>query len=195
VNLARICIFCGSSTGVRSEYADAAKAMGQALLRRRIGLVYGGGCVGLMGTVADAVMGGGGEVIGVIPEALVTRELAHGDITQLIIVHSMHDRKAKMAELADAFIALPGGYGTFEEFCEILTWAQLGLHRKPCGILNVNNYYEPLLRLFDNAVAEGFLRPGNRRLVIEETDPSRLLDMLETHIPPQTEKWIRGDES
>ena len=195
MNLARICIFCGSSTGVRSEYADAAKAMGQALLRRRIGLVYGGGCVGLMGTVADAVMGGGGEVIGVIPEALVTRELAHGDITQLIIVHSMHDRKAKMAELADAFIALPGGYGTFEEFCEILTWAQLGLHRKPCGILNVNNYYEPLLRLFDNAVAEGFLRPGNRRLVIEETDPSRLLDMLETHIPPQTEKWIRGDES
>jgi uncharacterized protein (TIGR00730 family) len=191
----RICIFCGSSTGVRSEYADAAKAMGQALLRRRIGLVYGGGCVGLMGTVADAVMGGGGEVIGVIPEALVTRELAHGDITQLIIVHSMHDRKAKMAELADAFIALPGGYGTFEEFCEILTWAQLGLHRKPCGILNVNNYYEPLLRLFDNAVAEGFLRPGNRRLVIEETDPSRLLDMLETYIPPQTEKWIRGDES
>ena len=195
MNLARICIFCGSSTGMRREYADAAKAMGQALLRRRIGLVYGGGCVGLMGTVADAVMGGGGEVIGVIPEALVTRELAHGDITQLIIVHSMHDRKAKMAELADAFIALPGGYGTFEEFCEILTWAQLGLHRKPCGILNVNNYYDPLLRLFDNAVAEGFLRPANRRLVIEETDPSRLLDMLETYSPPQTEKWIRGDES
>ena len=195
MNLARICIFCGSSTGVRSEYADAAKAMGQALLRRRIGLVYGGGCVGLMGTVADAVMGGGGEVIGVIPEALVTRELAHGDITQLIIVHSMHDRKAKMAELADAFIALPGGYGTFEEFCEILTWAQLGMHRKPCGILNVNNYYEPLMRLFDNAVAEGFLRPANRRLVIEETDPSRLLDVLETYTPPQTEKWIRGDES
>jgi uncharacterized protein (TIGR00730 family) len=191
----RICIFCGSSTGVRSEYAGAAEAMGRALLRHGIGLVYGGGCVGLMGTVADAVMSGGGEVIGVIPEALVTRELAHGDITQLIIVHSMHDRKAKMAELADAFIALPGGYGTFEEFCEILTWAQLGLHRKPCGILNVNNYYEPLLRLFDNAVAEGFLRPANRRLVIEEKDPSRLLDMLETYTPPQTEKWIRGDES
>ena len=195
MNLARICIFCGSSTGVRSEYADAAKAMGQALLRRRIGLVYGGGCVGLMGTVADAVMGGGGEVIGVIPEALVTRELAHGDITQLIIVHSMHDRKAKMAELADAFIALPGGYGTFEEFCEILTWAQLGLHRKSCGILNVNNYYEPLLRLFDNAVAEGFLRPANRRLVIEETDPGRLLNKLENYTAPQTEKWIRRDES
>ena len=191
----RICIFCGSSTGTRSEYAETARAMGQALLRRGIGLVYGGGCVGLMGIVADAVMGGGGQVVGVIPEALVTRELAHGDITQLIVVHSMHERKAKMAELSDAFIALPGGYGTFEEFCEILTWAQLGMHRKPCGILNVNNYYEPLMRLFDNAVAEGFLRPANRRLVIEETDPSRLLDVLETYTPPQTEKWIRGDES
>jgi uncharacterized protein (TIGR00730 family) len=195
VNMKRICIFCGSSTGMRSEYAEMARAMGQALLRRGIGLVYGGGCVGLMGIVADAVMGGGGEVVGVIPEALVTRELAHGDITQLIVVHSMHERKAKMAELSDAFIALPGGYGTFEEFCEILTWAQLGLHRKPCGILNVNDYYEPLLRLFDNAVAEGFLRPANRQLVIEETDPGRLLDMLVDYTPPQTEKWIRRDES
>jgi uncharacterized protein (TIGR00730 family) len=195
VNMKRICIFCGSSTGTRSEYAETARAMGQALLRRGIGLVYGGGCVGLMGIVADAVMGGGGEVVGVIPEALVTRELAHGDITQLIVVHSMHERKAKMAELSDAFVALPGGYGTFEEFCEILTWAQLGLHRKPCGILNVNDYYEPLLRLFDNAVAEGFLRPSNRQLVIEETDPGRLLDMLVDYTPPQTEKWIRRDES
>jgi uncharacterized protein (TIGR00730 family) len=191
----RICIFCGSSTGTRPEYAETARTIGRALVRRGIGLVYGGGCVGLMGIVADAVMGGGGEVVGVIPEALVTRELAHGDITQLIVVHSMHERKAKMAELSDAFIALPGGYGTFEEFCEILTWAQLGLHRKPCGILNVNDYYEPLLRLFDNAVAEGFLRPANRRLVIEETDPSRLLEMLEDYTPAQTEKWIRRDES
>jgi uncharacterized protein (TIGR00730 family) len=191
----RICIFCGSSTGTRPEYAETARTMGRALVRRGIGLVYGGGCVGLMGIVADEVMGGGGEVVGVIPEALVTRELAHGDITQLIVVHSMHERKAKMAELSDAFIALPGGYGTFEEFCEILTWAQLGLHRKPCGILNVNDYYEPLLRLFDNAVAEGFLRPANRRLVIEETDPSRLLEMLEDYTPAQTEKWIRRDES
>jgi uncharacterized protein (TIGR00730 family) len=191
----RICIFCGSSTGTRPEYAETARTMGRALVRRGIGLVYGGGCIGLMGIVADEVMGGGGEVVGVIPEALVTRELAHGDITQLIVVHSMHERKAKMAELSDAFIALPGGYGTFEEFCEILTWAQLGLHRKPCGILNVNDYYEPLLRLFDNAVAEGFLRPANRRLVIEETDPSRLLEMLEDYTPAQTEKWIRRDES
>src|SRR5262249_11453587 len=131
IPMTRICIFCGSSTGTRPSYANAARAMGQALVRARIGLIYGGGCVGLMGIIADAVMQGGGEVIGVIPEALVTRELAHGDITQLIIVHSMHQRKAKMVELADAFVAMPGGYGTFEEFCEIITWAQLGLHRKP----------------------------------------------------------------
>jgi len=191
----RICIFCGSSTGTRSIYADAARAMGQALLRRRIGLVYGGGNVGLMGTVADVVMQGGGEVIGVIPEALVTRELAHGDITQLIIVHSMHERKAKMAELSDAFIAMPGGYGTFEEFCEIITWAQLGLHLKPCALLNVDGYYDALLMLFDRAVEEGFLRPTNRRLVIEETDPYRLLEALASYTPPATEKWIGRDES
>ena len=169
--------------------------MGQALLRRRIGLVYGGGNVGLMGTVADVVMQGGGEVIGVIPEALVTRELAHGDITQLIIVHSMHERKAKMAELSDAFIAMPGGYGTFEEFCEIITWAQLGLHLKPCALLNVDGYYDALLMLFDRAVEEGFLRPTNRRLVIEETDPYRLLEALASYTPPATEKWIGRDES
>jgi uncharacterized protein (TIGR00730 family) len=148
-----------------------------------------------MGTVADVVMQGGGEVIGVIPEALVTRELAHGDITQLIIVHSMHERKAKMAELSDAFIAMPGGYGTFEEFCEIITWAQLGLHRKPCALLNVDRYYDPLLMLFDRAVAEGFLRPTNRRLVIEEADPDRLLQALANYTPPPTEKWIGRDES
>ena len=193
--MTRICIFCGSSTGTRPTYADAARAMGQAMLRRRIGLVYGGGNVGLMGTVADTVMQGGGEVIGVIPEALVTRELAHTDITQLITVHSMHERKAKMAELSDAFIAMPGGYGTFEEFCEIITWAQLGLHRKPCGLLNVQGYYDPLLTLFDRAVAEGFLRPENRRLVIEESEPDRLLQALTNYSPPPTEKWIGRDES
>src|SRR5215469_14673631 len=179
----RICIFCGSSTGTRSEYAETARAMGQALLRRGIGLVYGGGCVGLMGIVADEVMSGGGEVVGVIPEALVTRELAHGDITQLIVVHSMHERKAKMAELSDAFIALPGGYGTFEEFCEILTWAQLGLHRKPCGILNVEGYYDPLLALFDRGVEQGFIYRANRRLVLQETDPGRLLDLMACYSP------------
>ena len=193
--MTRICVFCGSSTGLRPAYVNAARAMGQALLRRHLGLVYGGGCVGLMGTIADAVLNGGGEVIGIIPEALVERELAHRDVAQLIVVHSMHERKAKMAELSDAFIAMPGGYGTFEEFCEIITWAQLGLHHKPCGILNVDGYYDSLLMLFDRAVEEGFLKPANRRLVIEQTNPDRLLDLLATSTPPQTEKWITRDES
>ncbi len=169
--------------------------MGAALLRSGLGLVYGGGRVGLMGTIADVVMRGGGEVIGVIPEALVERELAQGDVTELMVVRSMHERKAKMAELSDAFIAMPGGYGTFEEFCEIITWAQLGLHRKPCGILNVDTYYDPLLTLFDRAVDEGFLHPINRRLVIQETDPDRLLHMLMNYTPPQTVTWIDRDES
>lgn len=193
--MTRICVFCGSSTGLRPAYVNAARAMGQALLRRHLGLVYGGGCVGLMGTIADAVLNGGGEVIGIIPEALVERELAHRDVAQLIVVRSMHERKAKMAELSDAFIAMPGGYGTFEEFCEIITWAQLGLHHKPCGILNVDGYYDSLLMLFDRAVEEGFLKPANRRLVIEQTNPDRLLDLLATSTPPQTEKWITRDES
>jgi uncharacterized protein (TIGR00730 family) len=193
--MTRICVFCGSSTGLRPVYAEAARALGALLVQRRIGLVYGGGCVGLMGTIADAIMRAGGEVIGVIPEALVERELAHGDVTELIVVRSMHERKAKMAELSDAFIAMPGGYGTFEEFCEIITWAQLGLHRKPCGILNVDGYYDPLLTLFDRAVAEGFLHPRNRLLVLQETDPHRLLDSVVNYTPSQTEKWISRDES
>ena len=169
--------------------------MGQALLRRGIGLVYGGGCVGLMGTLADTVMRGGGQVIGVIPKALVHRELAHGDISELIVVGSMHERKAKMAELADAFIAMPGGYGTFEEFCEIITLAQLGMHQKPCGILNVDGYYDPLLALFDRAVAEGFLHPRNRQLVMQEADPDVLLHMLAGYRALLTPKWIGRDES
>ena len=191
----RVCVFCGSSNGVRPAYADAARAMGRALLRRNIGVVYGGGCVGLMGTIAETVMEGGGEVTGVIPEALVERELVRREVTELIVVRSMHERKAKMAELSDAFIAMPGGYGTFEEFCEIITWAQLGLHGKPYGILNVEGYYDPLLSLFDRAVAEGFVHPANRLLVIQEKDSDRLLDMLVKYNPPQTERWIDRDES
>jgi uncharacterized protein (TIGR00730 family) len=148
-----------------------------------------------MGTVADAVMESGGEVIGVIPEALVERELAHRKVTELIVVRSMHDRKAKMATLSDGFVAMPGGYGTFEEFCEIITWAQLGLHHKPCALLNVEGYYDPLLTLFDRAVGEGFVHPSNRRLVIQEKDPDRLLDLLSSYTPPETKKWIDRDES
>jgi len=192
----RICVFCGSSNGLQRVYAEAARTLGKILAARRIGLVYGGGNVGLMGTIADAVLEEGGEVIGVIPEALVGRELAHRAVTEVIVVRSMHDRKAKMAALSDAFVAMPGGYGTFEEFCEIITWAQLGLHRKPCAILNVEGYYDPLLALFDRAGREGFVYPSNRRLVIQETDPHRLLDLLTSYYtPPQTEKWIDRDDS
>jgi len=169
--------------------------MGKTLLQRRIGLVYGGGCVGLMGAIADAVLEGGGEVIGSIPHAMVAREVAHHGITELRIVHSMHERKAMMAELSDAFIALPGGYGTFEEFCEIVTWAPLGLPRKPCGVLNVEGNYDSLLALFDRGVTEGFIHPANRRLVLQETDPERLLNLLASYTPPQVEKWIDRDES
>jgi uncharacterized protein (TIGR00730 family) len=191
----RICVFCGSSSGFRAQYVEAARAMGRALAQHRFGLVYGGGNVGLMGEIADAVIEQGGNVIGVIPDALVERELAHGAVTELIVVRSMHERKARMAELADAFIAMPGGYGTFEEFCEILTWAQLGLHRKPCALLNVDGYYDPLLALFDHAVTEGFLRPANRRLVIQESDPNRLLKNLLSYTLPETERWISRNDS
>jgi uncharacterized protein (TIGR00730 family) len=176
-------------------YADKARAMGKALLGKGIGLVYGGGRRGLMGVLADSVLEGGGEVIGVIPEAMAAKEVAHHGVTELRAVHSMHERKAMMADLSDAFIAMPGGFGTFEEFCEIITWAQLGLHRKPCGVLNVEGYYDPLLELFDRAVADGFIFPSNRRIVLEETDPHRLLDLLADCRPPKVEKWIAGDES
>lgn len=191
----RVCVFCGSSNGFRPAFSEAARSMGKSLANRRVGLVYGGGNVGLMGAVADAALKEGGEVIGVIPEALVDRELAHRAVSELIVVRSMHERKAKMAALSDAFVAMPGGYGTFEEFCEIITWAQLGLHRKPCALLNVEGYYDPLLTLFDRAVIEGFVYPSNRRLVIQETDPDRLLDLLVRYTPPQTEKWIDRDDS
>ena len=191
----RVCIFCGSSKGARPEYEDTARAMGQALAKRGIGLVYGGGNVGLMGIIADTVMKAGGEVIGVIPKALFEKEVGHRGVTELRIVGSMHERKALMADLADAFVAMPGGYGTFEEFCEVLTWAQLGFHRKPCGLLNVENYYAPLLTLFDQAVSEKFVKAEHRVLVLEETDPERLLDLLESYTPPILDKWIDREQT
>jgi uncharacterized protein (TIGR00730 family) len=169
--------------------------MGQTLARRGIGLVYGGGCVGLMGVLADAVLAEGGEAIGVIPEALEAREVAHHGLTELRVVRSMHERKALMAELSDAFVAMPGGYGTFEEFCEVITWAQLGLHEKPCGLLNVENYYAPLLALFDGAVAEGFVRDVQRGIVREAKEPERMLELLERYRPPRVDKWIGRDET
>lgn len=186
----RICVFCGSSKGMRPAYEAAAIEMGEVLVKRGLGLVYGGGNVGLMGVIADTVKQAGGEVIGVIPESLAAKELAHQDLSDLIVVKSMHERKAIMADYADGFIAMPGGYGTFEEICEIITWAQLGFHRKPCGLLNVDNYYAPLLALFDHAVDEGFVRAEHRPLVLESNDPEHLLDLFESYQPPALEKWI-----
>lgn len=191
----RICVYCGSNAGARPVYAEAARELGSELALRGIGLVYGGGRVGLMGIVADAVLTGGGEVIGVIPKALATKEVAHHGLTDLRVVASMHERKALMVELADAFIALPGGFGTLEEFCEVLTWAQLGIHRKPHGLLNVAEFYAPLLKFFDHAVAEKFVRGVHRELIITASEPAELLDLLAKAHPPNLNKWIDLDQT
>ena len=190
MDLRRVCVFCGSSSGNRDDYRTATTTLAAELIRRGIGVVYGGACVGLMGLLADEVLAHGGEVIGVIPSAMVDREIAHRGLTDLRIVDSMHERKATMAGLADAFIALPGGFGTFEEFCEAVTWTQLGLHQKRCGLLNVAGFYDPLLALFDRAVADGFLKPENRAIVAAEAEPSALLDRLSLAPERAEPKWI-----
>ena len=190
----RICVFCGSSAGARPEYADAARKLGEALARQKLALVYGGGCVGLMGILADSALAAGGAVIGVIPQALATKELMHAGLTELRVVATMHERKAAMAELSDAFVALPGGFGTLEEFCEVLTWAQLGFHRKPCGLLNVHGYFKPLLALFDHAVAEKFVTPAQRTLVIEAAQPEDMLATLAAFKPPHMKRWVEREE-
>jgi uncharacterized protein (TIGR00730 family) len=192
--LSNICVFCGSSTGGQAEYREAAVALGCEMVRRKIGLVYGGGCVGLMGVIADAVLEAGGHVIGVMPHALVAREIAHRGLPDLRVVNSMHERKAMMASLSDAFIALPGGFGTFEEFCEVVTWTQLGLHRKPCGVLNVSGFYDPLLALFDRAVEKGFLKRSNRAIVLSDANPAALLDRLALAPAPVEKKWITVED-
>jgi len=176
-----LCVFCGSSLGTNGVYVEAAERFGRLLAAREITLVYGGGRVGIMGTIADAVLAVGGKVIGVIPNALAEREVAHGSLTELHLVESMHERKALMSDLSDGFVALPGGYGTLEEFCEMLTWAQLGIHDKPCGLLNVGGYYDGLLALFDHFVAQGFVRHEYRRLVLADSSPERLLEAV---LPP-----------
>jgi uncharacterized protein (TIGR00730 family) len=178
MKLRRICVFCGSSSGTRPAYSQAAQTVGRLLCRRGIELVYGGGHVGLMGIVADACLNEGGRVIGVIPQALADKEVAHAGLTELRIVGSMHERKFVMAQLSDAFLALPGGYGTWEEFFEVLTWSQLGIHSKPCAILNVDGYYDPLLQMADKASADGFLRDAHRNLLLADVDPEHLLDRL-----------------
>ncbi|HWW28818.1 MAG TPA: TIGR00730 family Rossman fold protein [Steroidobacteraceae bacterium] len=188
--LRRLCVFCGSSSGVHSEYAQAAQTVARLLCRRGIELVYGGGNVGLMGTLADACLQAGGRVIGVIPQALADKEVAHTGVTELRVVSSMHERKSVMADLSDAFVALPGGYGTWEELFEVLSWSQLGIQRKACGLLNVKGYYDPLLELADKAVSQGFLREVHRDLLLSDDDPERLLDRLSSYIAPSVEKWI-----
>jgi uncharacterized protein (TIGR00730 family) len=191
----RVCVFCGSSVGNQAAYAEAAIAMGALIARRGLGLVYGGGNVGLMGIVATAALEHGGEVIGVIPQALADREIAHTGLSDLRIVDSMHTRKAMMADLSDAFIAMPGGVGTFEEFFEVVTWTQLGLHRKPCGLLNVNAFYTPLAAFIDKAVSEGFIKPIHRTAIVVDDDPERLLDTLGTIELPAVPKWIEREET
>lgn len=191
----RLCVFCGSSVGNQPEYAEAAQAMGALLARRKIGLVYGGGNVGLMGVIADAVIANGGEAIGVIPQALADREIAHTGITELRVVDSMHTRKAMMADLADGFVAMPGGVGTFEEFFEVVTWTQLGLHRKPCGLLNVKAFYAPLAAFIDQAVSAGFIKPIHRAAVVVDDDPGRLIDTLTALKLPEVPKWIGREET
>ncbi len=190
-----VCVFCGSSPGGRFAYREAAVCLGQEVARRGLRLVYGGGNVGLMGVLADTVMKNDAVVVGVIPQALVDKELAHRGLTELRIVESMHQRKAQMADLADAFIAMPGGFGTLEEFCEMLTWLQLGLHRKPCGVLNIEGFYDPLLALFDRAVADRFLQPEQRQAVLTSRSPSELLDRLADYKPVATDKWINRCQS
>lgn len=189
-----VCVFCGSSEGAREDYAAAARGLGRAMAGRGLKLVFGGGQVGLMGVVANAVMEAGGEAVGVMPKALLEKEIGHQRLTDLHVVGTMHERKALMAELSDAFVALPGGYGTFEEFLEVLTWAQLSLHEKPCGLLNVSGFYEPLISLFDRAVSEGFVRADHRSLALLEENPEKMLDLLENHNPPATEKWVSPQE-
>jgi uncharacterized protein (TIGR00730 family) len=192
----RVCVFCGSSPGARPDYAEAAGELGRLLAREGIGLVYGGGHVGLMGKIADAVLDEGGEAIGVIPEALVAREIGHRGLTELRVVGSMHERKALMADLADAFVALPGGLGTLEELFEVYTWSQLGLHSKPCALLDVDGYYAGIADFLDHAVSERFVRAEHRAMLLVESDPRVLLDRLRDVEPDAVRpKWIDRDQT
>lgn len=186
----RICVFAGSSSGARGEYRTVARELGRELARRQLGLIYGGARLGLMGALADEMLAAQGHVIGVIPEALVAKEVAHNGLSELRVVTSMHERKAMMADLADGFIALPGGWGTVEEFFEVLTWGQLGLHRKPCGLLNVQGYFDRLLSFVGHSIEEGFVRREYGAMICVSSSPGVLLDMLSAYEPPSVEKWI-----
>ncbi len=190
-----VCVFCGSRAGEDPAYAEAARALGETIAEAGIRLVYGGGHVGLMGVVADAALAAGGAVTGVMPKALVDREIAHTGLTELHVVGSMHERKATMSDLSEGFVALPGGTGTLEEFFEVLTWAQLGEHAKPCGLLNVAGYYDPLLAVFDHMVDRGFLAQHHRAMVLVENAPKALLERFGRYRSPKTAKWIDASET
>jgi uncharacterized protein (TIGR00730 family) len=192
--LSSVAVYLGSSMGADPDFAAATKNLGGLLAARGIRLVYGGGRVGLMGVLADAVLRGGGSVTGVITHALEEKEISHHGLMELTVVHTMHERKAMMADRADGFIMLPGGYGTMDEFFEVLTWTQLGIHVKPCGILDVNGYFGPLLGLLDHAAGQGFLRDDHREMVLTGTDPAGLLDRMAAWTPPATEKWLDPSE-
>jgi uncharacterized protein (TIGR00730 family) len=189
-----VCVFCGSKVGNDERYGASAAELGRLLASRGVTLVFGGGSVGLMGVIADAALEAGGDVIGVIPRALATKELLHPGVRDMRLVYDMHARKALMAELASAFVALPGGYGTLEELLEVITWAQLGFHEKNVGLLNVGGYFDPLVRLFDHAIETGFIQPAHRELVVVEQRPDALLSRLETHRMPAVRKWLGPDE-
>jgi len=188
----RLGVFCGSNPGARPEYVKGAQALGRLLCQRGIGVVYGGSSVGIMAALAEAVLDDLGDIIGVIPKMLVEREVAHRTLTDLRIVDSMHERKALIAELSDGFIALPGGIGTLEEFFEVWTWAQLGVHQKPCGLLNIAGYFDPMLAFLDRAVEEKFVREVHRSMVIVDSDPRTLLARFEAYEPPKVVKWINA---
>lgn len=191
----RVCVYCGSSPGRDPRFAEAAVRLGEILVDRGLGLVYGGASVGIMGTVANAVLAGGGEAIGVIPHALDEKEITHPGLSEQHVVGSMHERKALMAELSDGFIALPGGWGTFEEIFEALTWAQLGIHSKPCGLLNVNGYYDHLGAFLEHAIEQQFVKAEYRAMLMISADPSDLLDRFASYRPPQVRKWITPSET
>lgn len=185
----RLCVYCGSSPGTGDRYVAAAKAFGNLLVQQEIGLVYGGAKQGIMGAIADTVLQGGGSVTGVIPHALHGKEVAHTGLTELHVVDSMHERKSLMAVLSDGFVAMPGGYGTLEEIIEVITWGQLGFHDKPCGILNVDGYFDHLLAFLDHSEAEGFLRAQHRSMLLVANTPLGLLEQFSNYMPPSAEKW------
>ncbi|PCI48262.1 MAG: TIGR00730 family Rossman fold protein [Alphaproteobacteria bacterium] len=191
----KICVYCGSSPGKSPEYIEAARVLGRELVKRDITLVYGGASVGIMGEIADTVLSAGGEVVGIMPQALVDKEISHSGLTDLRVVGSMHERKAMMEDISDGFIALPGGMGTIEELFEVLTWSQLGYHRKPCALLNIKGYYDSITQFLNHAVEEQFVKPIHREMILIEHKPDRLLDLMAAYKPPAVDKWIGRNET